>query len=137
MKVTVNGTEYTCDSAIRGDDYVLLFTDNVLTVSFENIGDFSDFVLTDGEWEYQYITLKADAWVGDSAPYTQTIEHSGVTTSNDVLYGPRTEGITSDELAVLSAARISATYQGNGYLIFTAFGDKPKTDVKFNVKPLF
>lgn len=137
MKVTVNGTEYTCDSAIRGDDYVLLFTDNVLTVSFENIGDFSDFVLTDGEWEYQYITLKADAWVGDSAPYTQTIEHAGITTSNDVLISPRTEGLSDEKIEAFANAMVSPTYQGAGTLTFKAFGEKPTMDLEFNVKALF
>lgn len=137
MQVTFDGKVYECDSALRGDDYVLLFTSGQPNVSFYGVVDFSAFQLSGGEWSYPYVTLPTDGWQGDSAPYTQNVVYAGVTPSNDVLYAPRMEELTSKDLDVLTAAKISATYQGDGYLTFTAFGDKPKTDVKFNVKTLF
>lgn len=137
MKVTINGTEIICDSALRGDDYVLLFTEGQPTITFQNVVDFEAFVLTDGEWSYPYVTLAPNLWVGDSAPYTQNVDFAGVTPSNDVLISPRTEGITEAKLEALANAQIKPTYQGDGYLTFKAFGDKPTTNIEMNVKTLF
>ena len=229
MKVTVAGVEYTCDSALRGDDYVLLFTEGIATVVFNNVVDFDDFVLSGGEWTYPYVTLDPDAWEtpkatgtvtitgtaetaipagtvltldteaeetttvkfktaaqatigaegtvdvavvctaggpqgnvaaestftatdisgvtsitneaaftgGDSEPFTQEAEFVGVTASNNVLISTRTEGMTLDKFEAYANALIEPTYQGEGYIRFTAFGYKPEIDLEFNVKPLF
>ena len=137
MKVTVGGVEYTCDSALRGDDYVLLFTDGMATISFHNIADFDDFVLDGGDWSYPYVTLAPNLWVGDSAPYTQNVSHAGVTPSNDVLVSPRLEGVDEEELEAFAECKVGATYQGDGYLTFSAYGKKPEVTLKFNIKTLF
>lgn len=136
MTVTVAGVEYTCDSALRGDDYVLLFTDNVITYSFYNVTDFDDFVLSGGEWSYPYVTLLSTGWVGDSAPYTQQVDVVGVTSTNDVIVTPRMEEVTQTDLDNFANAMIVATHQGLGTVTFSAFGYKPSVDLKFNVRPL-
>lgn len=223
MKVTINGTEIICDSALRGDDYVLLFTEGQPTITFQNVVDFEAFVLTDGEWSYPYVTLDADLWDspkatgtvtitgtasteipvgtiikqtadseetgvqfettaaatiaeggtvdvavkctaggtqgnlaedstftseisgvtaitnaaaftgGDSEPFTQNQDYPGVTPSNVVWVSPRAEGRTPTEDEALANGMIEATYQGDGYLTFTAKGYKPSIDLKFNV----
>lgn len=230
MKVTINGTEITCDSALRGDDYVLLFTEGQPTITFQNVVDFEAFVLSGGEWSYPYVTLDADLWDspkatgtvtitgtasteiplgtiikqvvstgddsgttqetgvqfettatatiaeggtvdvavrctaggtqgnlaenstftaeisgvtaitnaaaftgGDSEPFTQNQDYPGVTPSNVVWVSPRAEGRTPTEDEALANGMIEATYQGDGYLTFTAKGYKPDIDLKFNV----
>lgn len=227
MKVTVGGVEYTCDSALRGDDYVLLFTEGAPTVTFKNVVDFETFELDGGEWTYPYVTLDADLWEtpkatgtvtitgtasteipvgtiikqvetvedaqqetgvqfettaaatiaeggtvdvavkctqggtqgnlaenstfttevsgvtaitnaaaftgGDSEPITQNASYASVTASNVVWVSPRAEGKTPEEDEALANAQIEATYQGDGYLTFTAKGSKPDIDLKFNV----
>lgn len=224
MQVTVGGVQYTCDTALRGDDYVLLFTDGAATVVFHGIVDFDDFELSGGEWSYPYVTLDPDEWEtpkatgtvtitgtantvipagtlltestssvqfkttaqaqigaegtvdvavicaeggtegnvaasstftvqnlsavtsitnaaaftgGDSAPFTQEAEFVGVTPSNNVLISTRTEGMTEEKFEAYANALIEPTYQGDGYIRFTAFGYKPEIDLEFNVKPLF
>lgn len=137
MKVTIYGVEYECDSALRGDDYVLLFTEGSPTIAFFNVSDFEDFILDGGEWSYPYVTLKPDSWVGDSAPFTQEVDYAGVTPSNNVLISVRTEGITDEKLEHYSNAMIEPTYQGDGFIRFSAFGYKPTVNLEFNVKTLF
>lgn len=134
MIVTFDGNSYTCDSALRGGDYVLLFSTDMPTVSFFGVVDFDAFQLSGGEWSYPYVTLDVDNWVGTEAPYTQEISYPGVTSTNDVLVSPMIED--AEGLAAVSRSQIMATEQGLGTLTFSAFGAKPEVDVKFNVKVL-
>lgn len=134
MTVTFDGNTYTCDSALRGGDYVMLFTSDQPTVSFFGVTDFDAFTLSGGEWSYPYVTLDVDTWLGTTAPYTQTINYPGVTSYNDILVSPMIED--EEDLEEISNAQIMATEQGLGTLTFSAFGDKPTKDVKFNVKVL-
>ena len=64
MQVTFNGQTYECDAALRGGDYVQLFTDGEPTVSFYGVVDFEAFQLSGGEWCYPYVTLLATGWTG-------------------------------------------------------------------------
>ena len=49
--VTHMNVDYSCATAIRGDDYVhLLNEDGEMTVAFDAISDFKDFSITDGDW---------------------------------------------------------------------------------------
>lgn len=137
MTVTFTGIEYECDAALRGDDYVELFVGNEVTVTFFDVVDFDEFELSGGDWTYPYVTLLSTGWTGTSAPYTQQVNFLGVTPTNDVLISPRTEGLLADELEVLTSAQILATYQGAGFLKFSCYGEKPTSDVEFNVKTLF
>ena len=49
--VTHMNVDYSCATAIRGDDYVhLLNEDGEMTVAFDGISDFKDFSIADGDW---------------------------------------------------------------------------------------
>lgn len=135
MQVTFNGQVYECDAALRGGDYVQLFTDGEPTVSFYGVVDFSAFQLSGGEWSYPYVTLLATGWQGEAAPYTQTIEYPGVTSTNDILISPKIDD--ADDMETVSNAQIMATAQGLGTITFSAFGDKPTEDIEYRVKVLF
>lgn len=137
MQVTFNGQVYECDAALRGGDYVQLFTDGEPTVSLYGVVDFEAFQLSGGEWSYPYVVLEKEGWVGDSEPYTQTVEVAGVTSTNDLIIAPRTEGgVTKAELDVFDDCYVRATHQGLGTLTFTAYDGKPDMDLKVNVRPL-
>ena len=135
MQVTFNGQTYECDAALRGGDYVQLFTDGEPTVSFYCVVDFEAFQLSGGEWCYPYVTLLATGWTGEAAPYTQTISYPGVTSTNDIIVAPLIE--TAEDLENHANAQILATAQGLGTITFSAFGYKPETDLKFNIRVLF
>lgn len=132
MQVTAYGNTYECDSALRGGDYVRLFSTDKPTVSFEEVVDFEDFELSGGDWTYPYITLPSTGWTGSEAPYTQTINYPGVTSYNDVMVSPKIDDAT--DLENHSNAQIQATAQGTGTITFSAFGYKPTANLEFNVK---
>lgn len=134
MQVTFAGNTFTCDSALRGGDYVQLLTADMPTVSFFGVSDFDEFELSGGEWSYPYVTLPATGWTGTDAPYTQTVEAAGVTSTNDVIVSPKINNET--DLENFSNAQIQATAQGMGTITFSAFGYKPTTDLQYNVKVL-
>lgn len=50
IKVTFAGIEYTCDTAVQGDTFVLLYNNGVITNSFFNVADFDSFQISGGEW---------------------------------------------------------------------------------------
>ena len=51
MIIKIYGTDYTCEKAVKGTDFVNLYdsSDNLIG-SFSGISDFSGYVLKDGEW---------------------------------------------------------------------------------------
>ena len=49
--VTHMNVDYSCATAIKGDDYIHLQNEEgQLTVIFDGISDFSSFSITDGDW---------------------------------------------------------------------------------------
>lgn len=49
--VTHLGKEYSCTTAVKGEDYIHLFNENgQLTTVFDGISDFSGFSITGGAW---------------------------------------------------------------------------------------
>ena len=80
------------------------------------------------------VTLVSTDWTGETAPYTQTVSCSGVTSNNDVLIAPKIDDAADMEM--VSDARIMATAQATGTITFSAFGDKPTGNIEFNVKVL-
>lgn len=81
---------------------------------------------------YLTLTLTAEGWTGESAPYTQTVTAKGVSTSSNVFPAPVLE--TADQVADFGAAMVLCTGQGGGTLTFTAFVGKPALDIAYNVK---
>lgn len=51
MIIKIYGTDYTCEKAVKGTDFVHLYdgSENLIG-SFSGISDFSEYVLKDGEW---------------------------------------------------------------------------------------
>ena len=78
--------------------------------------------------------LASTGWQGETAPYTQTVNCSGVTSTNDVLIAPKIDDAADMEF--VSDAQIMATAQATGTITFSAFGDKPTENIEFNVKVL-
>ena len=81
---------------------------------------------------YLTLTLTAEGWTGESAPYTQTVTAKGVSTSSNVFPAPVLE--TADQVADFGAAMVLCTGQGGGTLTFTAFIGKPALDIAYNIK---
>ena len=51
MTIKIYGTDYTCEKAVKGTDFVHLYNSSGnLIGSFSGISDFSGYVLKDGEW---------------------------------------------------------------------------------------
>lgn len=78
--------------------------------------------------------LASTGWQGETAPYTQTVNCSGVTSTNDVIVSPKIDDAT--DLENFSNAQVLATNQGVGTITFSAFGYKPTVDLEINVKVL-
>lgn len=75
-------------------------------------------------------TLAANGWVGDAAPYTQTIAMDGILESDTPHYGP----VYSDnaETALLEKenwALVDDMETADGSVTFTAFEEKPVVDI--------
>lgn len=50
--VSYNGSTYVCAIAIKGEDFIRLLDANYAPIAvFEGISDFSDYTITDGDWE--------------------------------------------------------------------------------------
>lgn len=51
MTIKIYGTDYTCEKAVKGIDFVHLYDSSEnLIGSFSGISDFSGYVLKDGDW---------------------------------------------------------------------------------------
>ena len=80
------------------------------------------------------VSLSSEGWIGENAPYTQTVSCEGVTDTNDVLIAPKIDDAA--EMERVSSSQIMATAQGAGTIMFSAFGDKPTENIEFNIKVL-
>lgn len=78
------------------------------------------------------LVLYANAWVGDSAPYTQTINHKLITPDCDGMVTFSSD-ITDEELAIGRSAQIRLTDQGNGTATITASGELPTVDLPISL----
>ena len=73
-------------------------------------------------------TLAAASWIGTSAPYTYTLEVTGVTTTSNQELIPATT-ITSAQLKALQSANIVGYSQTAGSATLRAWGTKPGIDI--------
>lgn len=74
------------------------------------------------------VSLTADGWVGDNAPYTRTYSNEAITATNPVeLFAP--PDITIEQLEALQAANIQGGTQSTGSIVLRAFGEKPAIDI--------
>lgn len=71
-------------------------------------------------------------WAGASAPFTNTINVTGVTATNNIVVGlsPNT---SAAQYEAFSDGEIICTAQGAGTITMTAYGTKPTVDINISV----
>ena len=81
-------------------------------------------------------TLTASGWVGDSAPYTQTVTLDGLTDGKRARVYPAYGGVNIDtDLAMREAcAAVSYAKQDGGNITFVCLEDKPEVDIPVMVE---
>ena len=78
------------------------------------------------------VTVYADSWQGEIAPYTTIIEMNDVNENTDVTIITPFD-ITYDQYQVLSHAEIVTACTNSGHIVLKAFGDKPKIDLPIDI----
>lgn len=81
------------------------------------------------------VTLYADQWAGDTAPYAYTLQLTDVTATSNQEFLPITpeEGLTTAMLATLQAANFQDGGQDDGEITILAYGSKPTIDLPMRV----
>ena len=81
------------------------------------------------------VTLYADQWIGDTAPYSYTLQLTGVTTTSNQEFLPITpeEGLTTVMLTILQSANLQDGGQSDGEVTILAYGSKPSIDLPVRV----
>lgn len=82
--------------------------------------------------EYKTATLLSSAWVGENAPYTQTISVEGLTGEQNGNISV-SKNSTFEQREAARAAMLSVVGQQNGSLTIAADGDKPETDIPVDI----
>jgi hypothetical protein len=76
------------------------------------------------------VTLAAANWVGETAPYTQSIDVEGISAEDNPHYGPVYSGDQEARIAQKVAfAMVDDLDTKNGIVTFTCFEDKPEVDI--------
>lgn len=75
-----------------------------------------------------FSVLMADAWIGDSAPYTQRIELPEITMSTNGMIAVA-QGASYEVRDEARRCALVVTGQGAGYIIVSADIDKPTIDI--------
>ena len=133
-----SATNGTCVVSVTGNNKTLFYictgvTNPVYIQSCIN-GVWNDWQTQIPTENSSIVTLVSTSWTGETAPYTQTVDCSGVTSTNDVIVSPKIDDAT--DLENFSNAQVLATNQGVGTITFSAFGYKPTVDLEINVKVL-
>lgn len=80
-------------------------------------------------------TLPANAWTGDSAPYTQTVTVYGMSATDRPIVDVALTGTTGTDTAILEAwgmvSRITTT---DGSITATCYEDKPEVDIPIQME---
>ena len=84
------------------------------------------------KYKSQSVTVPAGGWVGDTAPYTNTLSVEGVTATNDISVIPRFTW-TAAQAEAWAGAMILSGDQAAGSLTLKAYGDKPEIDIDITV----
>ena len=80
-------------------------------------------------------TLRAAAWSGGSAPYTQTVSVNGILETDDPDYWPIYSGSNAACIAQKEAfAYMDRLVTANGSITVTCFEDKPEVDVTIGLE---
>ena len=75
-------------------------------------------------------TLTTGGWVGDSAPFTQTIAVQGLTDGRRVMVTPKYGSNADDNIAMREACGcVSYAERSGNSVVFTCLEDKPEVDI--------
>lgn len=78
---------------------------------------------------YYTATLYSDSWDGSTAPYTQTINVTGILSTDKPVVG-----LSSPSLSNLDSwSFVSSVQSGSGTLTFQCFEDKPTVNLEINI----
>lgn len=78
------------------------------------------------------VTVTADLWTGDAAPYTATATSALATANNHLIVGAG-GAVTAEQQKAMAAAMIICTGQTDGSITLTAFGNVPTIDLPVNI----
>lgn len=77
-------------------------------------------------------TLSAGAWAGSEAPFIQTVDVMGLTSSSTGIVGiPLTA--SKEQFDVAADAQLKLTAQSNGSVSISAYGVKPEIDIPIQI----
>ena len=79
------------------------------------------------------VTCSSSNWSGSAAPYTNTINVTGVTASNIVEVGLNNESTTDAQVQACMKASIAKITQENGKIKLYAYGTKPTVNIPMTV----
>ena len=79
------------------------------------------------------VTCSSSNWSGSAAPYTNTINVTGVTASNIVEVGLNNASATDAQVQACMKASIAKITQENGKIKLYAYGTKPTVDIPMTV----
>jgi hypothetical protein len=89
----------------------------------------------DSRVQYFDVAILANKWVGDAAPYTQTIQVKDMQAKYRPHYGPLYSENTKTALAEKEAwMLIDDMDTADGSVTFTCFEDKPQTNVNIQME---
>ena len=73
-------------------------------------------------------TLTVAGWMGDDAPYTQTVTVTGLPADAHLIVG-LAPTVTAEDMEAAAAAMLLATAQAAGSITISAFGEKPVSEL--------
>ena len=106
-------------------EYVDYWANKTLTDGTKAAKDYADSLTF-----HPKVTLTASGWVGDKAPYTQTIEVEGITKDDEPHYGPVYDADYDTRQKQKDAFyEVSDLETADGSVTFTCDDDKPGVDL--------
>lgn len=81
------------------------------------------------------VSLPASGWTGEQTPYTQTVACAGATAdASKTVLTVCPNWADADQIAAVADCRVLATAQGIDTLTFTAYLEKPSSDLDYQVE---
>ena len=81
------------------------------------------------------VTLAAESWTGSAAPYTQTVNVTGILASDRPIVDAALTGTSSTDKAILKAwGLVSRIVTADGSITATCYDEKPEVDIPFQME---
>jgi hypothetical protein len=111
-------------------EYVDYWVNKKVTDGTKTAKDYADSLTF-----HRKVTLTASGWVGDKAPYTQTIEVDGITKDDEPHYGPVYDADMNIRQAQKEAFNeVNDLDTADGSVTFTCDEDKPLVDLQIQLE---